>query len=93
MVEYLLGFMAGILSAIGYVPQIVKAIKTKSTGDLSLAMIGVFLLANSLWFLYGFIINSLPLIIMEMVILVLALMLLGVKLKYDKGEQNESKSN
>jgi MtN3 and saliva related transmembrane protein len=49
------GFLGGLMVAFGFVPQIVKALRTRSTGDLSTFMLvtiftgGLFYTAYALW--------------------------------------------
>ncbi|MEM0359748.1 MAG: SemiSWEET transporter [Candidatus Diapherotrites archaeon] len=77
----LLGFAAGFLTTISFLPQAVKAWKTKSTRDISLPMYILFVLGVFCWVVYGFIINSLPLLAANIVTLLLALFILFLKIK------------
>jgi len=45
----LLGFAAGALTAFAFLPQVVKTWRTRSSGDLSLAMLGAQSAGVSLW--------------------------------------------
>ena len=84
MTDYvvILGFVAGLMTTFSAVPQIVKAAKTKSTGDLSLAYIGVLDVGTVLWMAYGLLINSLPLVVWNVVSFSFASFLVFLKLKY-----------
>lgn len=76
----LIGGMAGLCTTLAFIPQVIKTYRTKSTGDLSLAMFLIFCIGVSLWLVYGIIKNDIPLIAANAVTLVLAGYILWVKL-------------
>jgi MtN3 and saliva related transmembrane protein len=78
----LLGVVAGILTTISFLPQVIKAWKTKQTKDISLGMYSIFVSGVALWLVYGFAINDLPVILANAVTLVLAGFVLLMKIKY-----------
>lgn len=78
----LLGFAAGALTTVAYVPQVIRCWKLKETRDLSLSMLVLYISGIFLWFLYGLWTGSLPIIGANGVSLVLVLVLLGIKLRY-----------
>ncbi len=78
----IIGYIAGALTTISFVPQVVKAWKMKETRDLSLAMLVLFALGILLWTLYGFWVDSLPIIAANVVTFVLILILLFLKWRY-----------
>ena len=79
MIE-LLGFAAGALTAFAFLPQVVKTWRTRSSGDLSLAMLGAQSAGVSLWIVYGAAIDSFPVILSNAVTLTMCFMLLVFKL-------------
>ena len=64
-----LGLTAGTLTTIAFIPQIVKARQSKSTGDLSWGMVTIFSTGVLLWLIYGIWIDSLPVILANAVTL------------------------
>jgi MtN3 and saliva related transmembrane protein len=48
-----LGLIAGSLTTLSFAPQVVRAWRTRSTADLSLATLIVFLAGLLLWLAYG----------------------------------------
>jgi MtN3 and saliva related transmembrane protein len=74
-----LGFAAGTLTAVAFLPQVIKTFRTRSAGDLSTAMLLAQTTGVALWIVYGVAIGSLPVIMANVVTLVLALLLLAVK--------------
>ena len=83
MVNYeLIGYFAGIITAISLAPQVFKAWKTKSTKDISILWTLIYLLGLTLWVLYGLGIKSYPIIITTGAELLIALSLIILKIKY-----------
>ena len=78
----LVGYIAGTLTTLSFVPQVFRAWKLKETRDLSTAMLLLFALGVLLWTLYGLRTGSMPIIAANIVTFVLILVLLGMKIKY-----------
>jgi len=87
----MLGLVAGFLTTVGFVPQIIKGYKSKSMADVSLVMPILIGLGMTLWLIYGLWLDSLPIIIWNAVALTLNIGLIILKLKYGKGEGEISK--
>ncbi len=79
-----LGLVAGALTTISFLPQLVKIIKNKSAKDVSLLMFLVFTLGILLWLVYGILTLTLAIIIANSITIVLALSILILKVKYDR---------
>jgi MtN3 and saliva related transmembrane protein len=77
-----LGIAAGALTTVAFVPQVVKAWRTRSTRDVSLGMFLTLCAGILLWLLYGFLVGDLPLILANGVTLGLATTILILKLRY-----------
>ena len=82
MAPDILGMIAGTLTTIAFVPQVVKTWRSKSTQDISYGMFILFSLGLVLWLVYGMLIDSLPIILSNIVTLALALVILGLKFRY-----------
>ena len=76
------GLCAGALTTVAFLPQVLKAWRTKSTKDLSLITFVIFWLGVSLWLAYGILINDLPIILANSITFVMAMTIGGIKLKY-----------
>ena len=63
MDENILGLVAGGITSVAMLPQLIKVWKQKDVEDLSLLMILSLILGLSLWVWYGFIKNELPIIL------------------------------
>ena len=78
-----IGFFAGFCTTMAFVPQAIKAWKTKSTKDISLLMFLIFITGVVFWLIYGILIFKLPLIVANAITLILAISILVAKIKYD----------
>ena len=63
----LIGFIAAVCTTLAFLPQVIKVWKTKQTKDLSLRMYTVMFIGICLWFVYGLRINSLSIILANIV--------------------------
>ena len=78
----LVGSLAGLLTTIAFLPQVIKTYKSRSAKDLSLGMFLLFTFGVFAWLIYGIGINKLPIIIANSVTLVLAGMILAAKFRF-----------
>ena len=78
----MLGLTAGTLTTAAFVPQLVKAWRSKSTGDLSWGMLVTFSTGVLLWLIYGVWIDSVPVILANAVTLLLQAGIVSLKIKY-----------
>ena len=77
-----LGLAAGTLTTAAFVPQLAKAWRSKSTGDLSWGMLITFSTGVLLWLVYGVWIDSLPVILANAVTLLLQAGIVSLKIKH-----------
>ncbi|MFH1640946.1 MAG: SemiSWEET transporter [Candidatus Omnitrophota bacterium] len=80
--DLLIGLAAGILCTVSFLPQVIKAFKTKQTKDLSFATYSIFSLGIALWIIYGILIKQIPIVLTNVMVLILALLILIMKAKY-----------
>ena len=78
----LIGLAAGFFTTISFLPQVIKAWKSKSTKDIAVGMYIVLAVGLLLWIFYGFAIHSIPIIITNAIGLILSLLVLLLKIKY-----------
>jgi len=79
----MMGYFAGFLTTISFLPQVVKTWKSRSASDLSWGMFSVFSVGVMFWLIYGFLIQEPPIILWNSVTLALVLSILVMKLKFD----------
>lgn len=77
-----IGLAAAALTTTAFAPQAIKAWRTRSTGDVSLAMFLMLVSGISLWLIYGILIRDLPLILSNAVTLALAAAILAAKIRF-----------
>jgi MtN3 and saliva related transmembrane protein len=61
MIHYL-GYVAGVITVVSFLPQVVRAWRTRQTRDLSFAMFALLILSGSLWVVYGIVRADWPVI-------------------------------
>ncbi|NET40438.1 SemiSWEET transporter [Okeania sp. SIO2B3] len=77
-----LGLLAGSLTTISFLPQVIKTWRTRSTKDISLEMFAIFCSGVLIWIIYGILVKDLPVIFTNVATLTLASPILWFKLKY-----------
>lgn len=77
-----LGLIAACLTTFAYLPQSIKAIKTRHTKDISLPMVIMLEAGLLTWLSYGILINSIPIIAANTVSIVFMTIILVLKMKY-----------
>ena len=83
-VEEILGFIAGALMTVGFVPQVWRLYKLKSAKEISLPFTSLFLAGTVLWLCYGVLRGLPPVILWNGITLFLGGAMLFAKLKYGK---------
>ncbi len=81
-----LGFVAGTLTTLAFLPQVVKTWRTKSSNDLSIGTLSMICSGVLFWLVYGLLIGDLPIIAANTVTLVLVVSLFALALFYRKRE-------
>jgi len=82
MKTLIIGIAAGILTTIAFLPQLMRAIKTKHTKDLSLITFSLFGVGVFLWLIYGILLRELPIILANAVTLVFVVLIAVMKIKH-----------
>ena len=82
-----IGTIAGILILSGWVPQIVKGYKTKKLNAISAYLMILIFAGAVLWFIYGIALNDVYIMGVNLAAMVLTMIVLSMKLKYEKTAQ------
>ncbi|PKL91471.1 MAG: hypothetical protein CVV21_07755 [Candidatus Goldiibacteriota bacterium HGW-Goldbacteria-1] len=77
-----LGLIAGFFTSIGFIPQIVKGIRTKKMKDVALWQYILTFIGITLWLIYGVIIKDTPLIAANAFSLVCVTTVLSLRIMY-----------
>jgi MtN3 and saliva related transmembrane protein len=78
-----LGYLAGLITAFTFLPQVLKTWKTKSAKDVSLAMFVIALTNQILWLAFGILREDPVIIITNAVMLLMTGLMISLKLKYN----------
>jgi MtN3 and saliva related transmembrane protein len=70
MIIETLATVLGVITGLANFPQIIKILKNKSARDISITTNLIFLVSSIVWLLYGFQLNSFPLIIANIIYIV-----------------------
>lgn len=76
----LVGMLAGVLTSISLLPQLLKIFRTGKVRDISFYMYLILASGISLWIIYGFLISSIPIILANILSLVFCVVILLNKL-------------
>lgn len=89
--ETIIGIIAGILTSISMVPQLIKIIKEKEVKNISWGMITVLLIGVTLWVFYGILKLEWPIILSNAFSVLVNLTLLIYYFVYRKVEPKSIK--
>ncbi|HEY6978710.1 MAG TPA: SemiSWEET transporter [Chitinophagaceae bacterium] len=80
----LIGLLAGVLSALSMLPQVIKTLKEKKADDVSPGMLIVLITGLAVWVFYGALKHDLPIMLTNGFSLLLNLFMLFLRWKYAK---------
>jgi len=77
------GYAGGFVSAITFLPQVIKLWKTKSVKDLSSLTLFFLFLNVSLWLIYGILVNAMPIMLTNGIVLSMIIIMIYFKIRYN----------
>ena len=80
----ILGYTAGAITSLTFLPQVIKTWKEKSAKDVSLLMFIVAASNEVLWIIYGILQNDWVIILTNVCVLAMSLVMIFLKLRYGK---------
>lgn len=86
----LIGGIAAVLTTVALVPQILRVWERKSAKDVSLGMFLFYSAGVFLWLVYGIRLHAWPIIAANGASLAGALVILGLKLRFDRANTRET---
>lgn len=81
------GLAAGFLTSIAVIPQVVRTWRIKHARDISIWQPLILIAGMILWLIYGLLLRDLPLIAANAFSISCYLVLLGMKIVYDRRER------
>ena len=79
-----LGLIAGAVTTIGFIPQLIRGYRTKKLDDVSYFMPGILAIGMSLWFIYGYLLTAFAVMIANACGVTFSLTLIILKIRYKK---------
>lgn len=83
MIEYL-GYFAGSLTVLSFVPQVYRSWQSRNTADLSMSMFALLIAASSLWMVYGALTRDWPVVLTNAGMVALNGALAVAKVRFDR---------
>jgi len=78
----LIGLIAAVITSIGFLPQLIRGYRTKKLEDISYFMPVVLAIGMTLWFTYGFLIESIAVMVANAFSISCSLVLIIMKKTY-----------
>ena len=78
----LIGYLAAALTTCSFVPQAWLTFRTRDVSGVSLGMYSVFAVGVALWLVEGLLLGAWPIVAANAITLALALLILGMKLRF-----------
>ena len=82
----LFGYLAALLTTVAFLPQLYKTWKTKSADDVSSIMLILFITGLICWIIYGIKINSIPILVANIITFIFNFSILTLKITYGKNK-------
>ncbi|HEX7847860.1 MAG TPA: SemiSWEET transporter [Chitinophagaceae bacterium] len=80
----ILGYSACAVTALTFLPQVVKTWKEKSARNVSLMMFVIAAVNEAMWIAYGVLRNDMVIIVTNVIMIVMALTMISLKLRFSK---------
>ncbi|MBN8782209.1 MAG: SemiSWEET transporter [Terrimonas ferruginea] len=87
----ILGYTAGAITSLTFLPQVIKTLKEKSARDVSMMMFIIAVVNQTMWVVYGALLSNWVIILTNAVILSMSLTMIILKIRYS-GKEDEKLS-
>lgn len=78
----ILGYAAGAITSLTFLPQVIKTAQSKSAKDISLNMFLIAAVNEVMWIVYGILLNNWVIILTNAVVLSMSLVMIYFKIRY-----------
>lgn len=78
----ILGYAAGAITSLTFLPQVIKTWKEKSAKDISLLMFVIAAINEVMWIVYGALLNNWVIILTNVIVLAMSLTMIYLKFRY-----------
>ncbi len=79
-----IGYMAGFCTTASFVPQVIRAVRTRHTDDLAWGWLIIFECGLALWLTYGVVLHDWPMIFANSITITLCSSLMVMKVRFSK---------
>ncbi len=80
----IIGYVAAAFGTALMLPQVYKSLVTKKADDISMVMLIVYAINCTLWEIYGLLIDSMPIILCNIIALMIGLFQIFLKIRFSK---------
>jgi MtN3 and saliva related transmembrane protein len=87
MVDFI-GYLAGFLAMISFLPQVIKTMKARSADDISLAMLMLTLATNILYLVYSIALSLIPIVVMLSIMTCIVLLQIVLTIRFRKASES-----
>ncbi|MDE3016709.1 MAG: SemiSWEET transporter [Pseudomonadota bacterium] len=77
-----IGYVAAVFTTAAYIPQTIKVFRHRHTAGISLGMYALITCGIALWFVYGVLIDSLPIMLTNGITFVMTSAILVMKIRH-----------
>lgn len=85
----ILGYTAGAITSLTFLPQVIKTLREKSAKDVSMMMFIIAVVNQTMWVVYGALLSNWVIILTNAVILSMSLTMIILKLRYSAKEDEK----
>lgn len=78
----ILGYLAGAITALTFLPQVIKTAREKSAKDISLMMFLIAAVNEIMWIAYGILLDNWVIILTNSFVLAMSLTMIYLKFRY-----------
>ena len=78
----ILGYAAGAITSLTFLPQVIKTWREKSAKDISLLMFLIASINEVMWIAYGALLNNWVIILTNAIVLAMSLTMIYLKFRY-----------
>ena len=80
----ILGYAAGAITSLTFLPQVIKTWREKSAKDVSLLMFIIAAINEVMWIVYGALLDNWVIILTNAIVLSMSLIMIFLKLRYNR---------
>ena len=88
LISEIVGYGACVAMVLGYLPQAIRTIRTRSTDDIALATFLLMGIGGFLFLVQGILIHNMPLLITNMITATCSAIIFGIKIYNDYIKKN-----